>query len=99
LENLSHDNRDHPLIAGFLKSIQIRLVSQVLIILETTVWNKTEYFTRVNQLSETLDSLEMELLSQYQSNRLISTNPSFEAVKKRFENWNILWNNKYNVYL
>src|SRR5699024_4156231 len=81
------------------KSIQTRLVSEVLTVLETTVWEASEYSTRVTQLNKTLNSLEKELLSQYRSNRLISTNLSLKGVKKRFKNFNISFHKKYNPYL
>src|SRR5699024_9397413 len=99
LENLSHDNRDRPLIVASLKSIETRLVNEVLAIVETTVWPRSEYSSHVTRLNETLNTLEKELLSQYQSNRLTSTNLSIEEVKKRFENFNISFHNKYDSYL
>src|SRR5699024_8154245 len=55
LEKLFHDNRDRPLIVASLKSIETRLVYEVLTVLETTLWTKS-----ATQLNETLNTLEKE---------------------------------------
>src|SRR5690606_30683986 len=79
-----------PLVVTSLKSIESRLVSEVLTVVETTVWPDSECSIQPAQLEKVLNALEKELLSQYQSNRLAATNQSFEGVKKRFDNLKML---------
>src|SRR5690606_10360904 len=98
LEKLSLDNRDRPLVFASLKSIKTRLINEVLAVVETTVWSESEYITQVTRLNETLNTLEKELLSQYQSNLLKSINQSAEAVTKRFENLKTLVNNEFDKH-
>src|SRR5690606_27572694 len=82
-----------------LESIQTRLVGEVLAVLETSAWKKSEYSIHVIRLNVTLNSLEAQLLAQYRSSLPESTNPSLEGIKNRFENVGTSWNNKFNAYL